>query len=1142
KGLIYIGPPTEENLKTITMLQNSTFRRISISGPASLAGGLLCYEGALSTVLILDQVLVTGLSVTLPRENPTPVYVTGGVIYTTGLPTLIFDTVFSNLSISAPSILGAAILIDGATNVSIVRSSFIDINSHGFSCGQDLILNNGGAVFFRIALLITTSAITVRDSIFDANTATCAHGGSLSIGCGHTSTFSASCPTSIVTIEGCSFTRSAAALGGALSIDSSIATVSNCTFADNSALAFQSQGGNGGAIYGNISVIKINSCSFSNNSAILGGAAYFRRNVELVIANSTWDLNAATSLGSALLIESAIQELAAEINASSISSCYFSNHQSMSAVIALNNADKLSPTHLQVVDTKFFNNTGGLAVSGVFGLASNLVALSELNCVANPEALDISALAGLFSISLVRTPLESNSESPCVPGFELLDLPTGNVVAGYPIVGQFLASPICNSSSASFSDSQIMSTYVWADEFAGQGASSKFSNVTVINPSMLEVPIDLVLATEWRLLPRDTFNDVFLPPVDVTIEPGCPTTSTFIVDAGSLELVIPCASAVGVVTMRASDGYHNPISEPQASCPIPNVTLVSTGTPVIYGVTAWNSTVEAYITTYDAYDGGLYYMFVTLENQQINKSPFTVEVIKPSTNTSTLSCIPVANSSFIENTQVLCTLLYDTPTLPYPYCGSSIHCTTVSFLYEGMPDTNISVTDFACVSLNALSFTWLLGSPGDYQVLMEIAGVPMLPVSITAFSTGHSSTSWWHKFGWYTLAVGILLILAVVAVIVAYLHYRRKRLDEGRYTIVGAEFADIPESGKFLLSLVALLDDASITKIPWSEIILPSASVVDQPPQLDFLGDVPATPDPGAGRDPSFASSSSSSSSFSSLPSALPQLLGAGAAGKVWRAKWRELPVAVKRIYVTSSVMDSLDADVADFFVEIKTLSGFDHPNILRFLGVSVISFETSELALVTELMECSLERIIFSKSKYHELTPRNKIQWALDIARGLQYLHLSNPPIIHRDIKPENVLVSSTGVLKLADFGVSTFKPKAAAARNMTVKVGSPNYFAPEVFDSEAYTESCDIYSFGVLLVEIFAGHRAYEHSDVEDLGIAKLLYKVVNEGLRPPLPPDLPQIIRNIITESFSPEPLLRPSSSEIVGRISRLLAHMG
>ena len=193
------------------------------------------------------------------------------------------------------------------------------------------------------------------------------------------------------------------------------------------------------------------------------------------------------------------------------------------------------------------------------------------------------------------------------------------------------------------------------------------------------------------------------------------------------------------------------------------------------------------------------------------------------------------------------------------------------------------------------------------------------------------------------------------------------------------------------------------------------------------------------------------------------------------------------------------------------------------------------DVGLVTELMSRGgLDAVI--RKHGAAMSTSLKLKLVLDTAKGLSYLHSCQPPIIHRDMKPSNVLVSADFTAKIADLGLSTFRAKSNN-RQMTMNVGTPVYTAPEVLASDDYTETCDVYSFGVLMIEAVACEPVYSQPEFADMPTATILYRVVHQGLTPPIPEAFDPSIRQLISECFQ-SPALRPSFPEIVLRLQRLM----
>ena len=165
------------------------------------------------------------------------------------------------------------------------------------------------------------------------------------------------------------------------------------------------------------------------------------------------------------------------------------------------------------------------------------------------------------------------------------------------------------------------------------------------------------------------------------------------------------------------------------------------------------------------------------------------------------------------------------------------------------------------------------------------------------------------------------------------------------------------------------------------------------------------------------------------------KVLGKGAWGIVNEGMFRGCKVAVKKIH--DLILS--DHNRRSFEREMNIASRCRHPNLLQFIGAT--NDDGSPL-FVTELLDTCLRRLLSER----ELTPKEVLNLTLDIARGLNYLHLNKPlPIIHRDISSANVLLWRRGECwraKLSDYGAANFM-----RRCMTANKGAIIYSAPEAF-----------------------------------------------------------------------------------------------
>ncbi|XP_076898769.1 putative receptor-like protein kinase At1g80640 [Bidens hawaiensis] len=197
-------------------------------------------------------------------------------------------------------------------------------------------------------------------------------------------------------------------------------------------------------------------------------------------------------------------------------------------------------------------------------------------------------------------------------------------------------------------------------------------------------------------------------------------------------------------------------------------------------------------------------------------------------------------------------------------------------------------------------------------------------------------------------------------------------------------------------------------------------------------------------------------------------IIGHGAFGSVYKACFNDhFLAAVKRIHVSGP-----DAH-RGFENEISCLSRIQHQNIVNLLGYCIHG-ETR--FLVYEMMHNgSLESQLHGPSHGTSLSWQQRMKVALDIARGLEYLHeRCTPPVIHRDLKSSNILLGSSFNAKLSDFGLAI--TGGIHGKNSIKLSGSLGYVAPEYLLDGKLTDKSDVYAFGVILLELLIGRKPVE------------------------------------------------------------------
>ncbi|XP_047959599.1 cysteine-rich receptor-like protein kinase 2 [Salvia hispanica] len=223
--------------------------------------------------------------------------------------------------------------------------------------------------------------------------------------------------------------------------------------------------------------------------------------------------------------------------------------------------------------------------------------------------------------------------------------------------------------------------------------------------------------------------------------------------------------------------------------------------------------------------------------------------------------------------------------------------------------------------------------------------------------------------------------------------------------------------------------------------------------------------------------------------------LGQGGFGTVYKgvlADGRE--IAVKRLFFNNKHR------VTDFYNEVNMVSSVEHKNLVRLLGCSCSG---PERLLVYEFCpNKSLDAFIFDIDKGKELDWEKRLKIIVGTAEGLVYLHENTSTrIIHRDIKASNILLDSRMRAKIADFGLARSFEKDQSHISTAI-AGTLGYMAPEYLAYGQLTEKADVYSFGVLVLEIVSGRRNNEGESSDDMeSLLSRAWKQFKQGTVEPL-----------------------------------------
>ncbi|KAJ9692195.1 hypothetical protein PVL29_011324 [Vitis rotundifolia] len=161
-----------------------------------------------------------------------------------------------------------------------------------------------------------------------------------------------------------------------------------------------------------------------------------------------------------------------------------------------------------------------------------------------------------------------------------------------------------------------------------------------------------------------------------------------------------------------------------------------------------------------------------------------------------------------------------------------------------------------------------------------------------------------------------------------------------------------------------------------------------------------------------------------------------------------------------------------EFRAEAKLLMRVHHKNLVRLVGYCN---DGTNMALIYECMSNGNLRQRLSERDTDVLYWKERLQIAVDAAQGLEYLHNGcKPPIIHRDLKTSNILLNEKLQAKIADFGLSRDLATESGPPVSTVPAGTPGYLDPEYYSSGNLNKRSDVYSFGIVLLELITGQPA--------------------------------------------------------------------
>ncbi|GMQ03664.1 hypothetical protein CsSME_00049387 [Camellia sinensis var. sinensis] len=250
--------------------------------------------------------------------------------------------------------------------------------------------------------------------------------------------------------------------------------------------------------------------------------------------------------------------------------------------------------------------------------------------------------------------------------------------------------------------------------------------------------------------------------------------------------------------------------------------------------------------------------------------------------------------------------------------------------------------------------------------------------------------------------------------------------------------------------------------------------------------------------------------------------IGIGSYGEVYHADWNGTEVAVKKFMDQDISGDAL----VQFKCEVEIMLRLRHPNVVLFMGAVT---HPPNLSILTEyLPRGSLYKLLHRPNNQPD--EKKRLRMALDVAKGMNYLHTSHPIIVHRDLKTPNLLVDKNWVVKVCDFGLSRMKHNTFLSSKSTA--GTAEWMAPEVLKNEPSNEKSDVYSFGVILWELATLRVPWT-----GMNSMQVVGAVGFQNRHLDITEEIDPMVAEIITDCWHCDPQSRPSFRQLISRLRPL-----
>lgn len=255
----------------------------------------------------------------------------------------------------------------------------------------------------------------------------------------------------------------------------------------------------------------------------------------------------------------------------------------------------------------------------------------------------------------------------------------------------------------------------------------------------------------------------------------------------------------------------------------------------------------------------------------------------------------------------------------------------------------------------------------------------------------------------------------------------------------------------------------------------------------------------------------------------LDERIGGGGMGEVWRGTDEVLGRTVAVKIMLPALLDE-PGFVDRFRAEARTMARLKHPGV-----VNVYDYHSDATTAFLVMEYIDGDPLSRTLNRVGRLTAARTMALIAQAADALEAAHQAE--IVHRDVKPGNLMVRANGTLVLTDFGISRSEMTGMTGTGMVL--GTASYLSPEQAAGQVASPASDVYALGVVAYQCLAGRRPFEGENPLEIAM-----KHAREQ-PPPLPPDIPPAVREIVMRALAKDPAERWPSAAALAAVARQAA---